>query len=56
MRGSAPINRATLKGCVPFTPMPSEPLSEVAVLRVKEWVRRKPLDATNENRLMRMSI
>jgi hypothetical protein len=26
------------------------------VLPVKEWARRKPLDATNENRLMRMSI
>jgi hypothetical protein len=50
------MNRATLKECVPFIPMPSEPLPEVAVLLVKEWVRRKPLDATNENRLMRMSI
>jgi putative transposase len=56
MRGNAPINRAILKGCMPFTPMPSEPLPEVAVLPVKEWVRRKSLDATNENRLMRMSI
>jgi putative transposase len=46
----------TLKGCVPFTPMPSEPAPEVAVLPMKEWVRRKSLDATNKHKLMRMSI
>jgi len=46
----------TLKGCVPFTPMPSEPTPEVAVLPMKEWVRRKSLDATNKHELMRMSI
>jgi hypothetical protein len=45
-----------LEGCVPFTPMPSELTLEVAVLPVKEWARRKPLDATNNHRLMRMSI
>jgi len=47
---------AALKGCVPFTPMPRDPVLEVAVLPVKEWVRRKPLDATNKHELMRMSI
>jgi len=47
--GHAPINRATRKGCVPFIPIFSEPLPEVAVLPVKEWVRRKSLYATNEN-------
>jgi hypothetical protein len=47
MRGDAPINSATSKGPVPFTPMPSEPPPEVAVLPVKKWVRRKPLDAIN---------
>jgi len=46
----------TLKGCVPFTPMPSDPTPEVAVLPMKEWVRRKSLDATNKHELMRMSI
>jgi putative transposase len=46
----------TLKGCVPFTPMPSDPAPEVAVLPMKEWVRRKSLDATNKHELMRMSI
>jgi hypothetical protein len=47
MRGDAPINSAISKGPVPFTPMPSEPTLEVAVLPVKKWVRRKPLDAIN---------
>jgi len=46
----------TLKGCVPFTPMPSDPTPEVAVLPMKGWVRRKSLDATNKHELMRMSI
>jgi putative transposase len=46
----------TPKGCVPFTPMPYEPTLKVAVLPMKEWARRKSLDATNENKLMRMSI
>jgi putative transposase len=46
----------TLKGCVPFTPMPSDPTPEVAVLPMKEWVRRKSLDATKKHELMRMSI
>ncbi len=32
---------------MPFTPMPSEPTLEVAVLPVKEWARRNPLDAIN---------
>jgi hypothetical protein len=35
MRGDAPIIRVTLKGCVPFTPMPYEPTLEVAVLPMK---------------------
>jgi putative transposase len=47
---------STPKGLVPFTPMPSEPTPEVAVLPMKEWARRKPLDATNKHELMRMSI
>jgi putative transposase len=46
----------TLKGCVPFTPMPCEPILEVAVLPMKEWVRRKSLDAINKHGLIRMSI
>jgi hypothetical protein len=41
---------------VPFTPMPSDPTPEVAVLPMREWVRRKSLDATNKHKLMRMSI
>jgi len=45
-----------LKGFVPLTPMPSDPAPEVAVLSVKEWARRKSLDATSKNKLMRMSI
>jgi hypothetical protein len=46
MRGDAPIIRVTLKGCVPFTPMPYEPTLEVVVLLVKGWVRRESLDET----------
>jgi putative transposase len=46
----------TLKGCVPFTPMPSDPALEVAVLPMKGWARRKSLDATNKHESMRMSI
>jgi putative transposase len=46
----------TSKGLVPLAPMPSEPALEVAVLPMKEWVRRKSLDATNKHELMRMSI
>jgi putative transposase len=39
----------TSKGCVPFTPMPSEPTLEVVVLPMKEWMRRKSLDKTLKN-------
>jgi putative transposase len=46
----------TLKGCMPFTPMPSDPTLEVVVLPMKKWVRRKSLDATNKHKPMRMSI
>jgi len=46
----------TSKGLVPLAPMPSEPALEVAVLPMKEWVRRKSLDAANKHELMRMSI
>ena len=46
----------TPKGLVPLAPMPSEPTPEVAVLPMKEWVRRKSLDAINKHELMRMSI
>ncbi|MCC6055518.1 MAG: hypothetical protein LM583_02440 [Desulfurococcaceae archaeon] len=57
MRGVAPTNHCTApEGCMPFTPMPSDPTLEVAVPSMKEWVRRKPLDTTNKNKLMRMSI
>ena len=37
----------TLKGLVPLAPMPDDPTLEVAVLPMREWVRRKSLDATN---------
>jgi hypothetical protein len=57
MRGVAPTNHCTApEECMPFTPMPSEPASEVAVLPVKGWVRRKSLDVTNKHKQMRMSI
>jgi hypothetical protein len=46
----------TSKGLVPLAPMPSEPALEVAVLPMKEWARRKSLDAINKHGLMRMSI
>jgi len=46
----------TLKGLVPLAPMPSEPTPEVAVLSVKEWARRKSLDAINKHEPIRMSI
>jgi len=45
-----------LKGSVPLAPMPDDPTPEVAVLPVKEWMRRKSLGATNNHELMRMSI
>jgi hypothetical protein len=32
------------------------PLTEVAVLPVKEWARRKSLDAINKQELIRMNI
>jgi putative transposase len=34
----------TSKGPVPLAPMPNDPTPEVAVLPMKEWVRRKTLD------------
>jgi putative transposase len=46
----------TSKGPVPLAPMPSEPAPEVAVLPMKEWARRKSLDAINKHELIRMSI
>ncbi|MCC6046935.1 MAG: transposase [Desulfurococcaceae archaeon] len=46
----------TYKGLVPLAPMPCEPALEVAVLPVKEWARRKSLDAINKHELVRMSI
>jgi len=46
----------TSKGLVPLAPMPYDPALEVAVLPMKEWARRKPLGATSEDKLMRMSI
>jgi putative transposase len=46
----------TSKGPVPLAPMPSEPTPEVAVLPMKEWARRKFLDAINKHELIRMSI
>ena len=46
----------TLKGLVPLAPMTDDPTPEVAVLPMKEWVRRKSLDATNKHKLMRMNI
>ena len=49
MKGDAAINRATREGCVRSVPISSEPLPGVAVLPVKEWVRRKVLYAMNEN-------
>jgi putative transposase len=46
----------TSKGLVPLAPMPNEPTLEVAVLPMKEWARRKSLDAINKHELIRMSI
>jgi len=36
--------------------MPNEPTPEVAMLPVKEWARRKPLDVTKNHEIMRMNI
>jgi uncharacterized protein (DUF2384 family) len=36
--------------------MPYEPTLKVAVLPMKEWARRKSLDAINKHESMRMSI
>ena len=38
----------TPEGLVLLAPMPSEPAPEVAVLPMKEWARRKSLDAINK--------
>ena len=46
----------TLKGLVPLAPMPYDPALEVAVLPMREWARRKSLDAINKHESMRMSI
>jgi len=46
----------TPEGLVLLAPMPSEPTLEVAVLPMKEWARRKSLDATSRDEPMRMSI
>jgi transposase len=46
----------TFKGLVPLAPMPRDPALEVAVLPMKEWARRKSLDAINKHELIRMSI
>jgi putative transposase len=46
----------TPEGLVLLAPMPSEPVLEVVVLPMKEWVRRKSLDAINKHKLIRMSI
>jgi transposase len=46
----------TFKRLVPLAPMPGDPALEVAVLPMKEWARRKSLDATNKHEVMRMSI
>jgi putative transposase len=46
----------TPEGLVPLAPMPSEPAPEVAVLSMREWARRKSLDATSKDEPMRMSI
>jgi putative transposase len=43
----------TSEGCVPFTPMPSEPTLEVAALPMKKWVRRKSLGETLKNPKMK---
>ena len=47
---------STSKGPVPLAPMHGEPAPEVAVLTVKEWARRKSLDAINKHELIKMSI
>jgi len=35
--------KATSQGRVPFAPMPNDSAMEVAVLPMKEWMRRKSL-------------
>jgi hypothetical protein len=57
MRGIAQQTTVQLpRGLCHSPPIPSEPALEVAVLPMKEWVRRKPPDATIKHELMRMSI
>ena len=46
----------TYKGLVPLAPMPYEPALEVVVLPMRGWARWKSLGATNEDKLMRVSI
>jgi hypothetical protein len=46
----------TPKGLVPLAPMPGDPTLEVTVLPMREWARRKSLDAINKHELIRISI
>ncbi len=41
---------------VPLAPMPGDPVSEVAVLPMKERVRRETLDGMGEHRLIMITI
>jgi hypothetical protein len=50
MRGVPQLGGATQEGCVPLTLTPCEPAPEVAVLPMREWVRRKSLGATNKHK------
>ncbi|MDK2796410.1 MAG: putative transposase, partial [Archaeoglobaceae archaeon] len=40
----------TFKGLVPLGPMPDESTLEIAVLSMKEWMRRKSVDANDKKR------
>jgi hypothetical protein len=44
------------KGLTLLAPMPNKPTLKVAAPPIKEWARRKPLDATDECKIMRMNI
>jgi len=45
------LREATPEGCVPFTPMSNEPVSEAAVPPMNGKRGKSPLDAMNEDKL-----
>ncbi|GEM_PF-1259331 len=52
--GAPSVGGLTLEGSVPLASMPDDPAPEVAVLPMREWVRRK--SKCNEYKIRRINI